>query len=219
MWRCNAARRIVDRRATGWLERRERFGAMIERYPLTWPAAWKRTPYSQRVRGRFSRQPITVRNMVMDEVRLLGGSTAIISSNVAVRLDGLPYVSQSAVSDSGVAVYFSYRGKPMVFARDRYVNVWANLQAIAMTIAALRGIKRWGASDMMEKAFTGFGALPEPSWRRTLGLDQESSVSIDQVESAFRRLCHDAHPDVGGSDARFREIEEARRQAREELGA
>lgn len=43
-----------------------------------------------------------------------------------------------------------------VFACDKFNEVRLNLNAIRLTIAALRQIERCGTSDMMERAFRGF---------------------------------------------------------------
>lgn len=66
-------------------------------------------------------------------------------------------------------------------------------------------------------AFRGFTALNAPGWRSVLGLD--GSANLDQVESRFRELAHQYHPDKGGDAERFHEIVKAREEARRELGA
>lgn len=46
--------------------------------------------------------------------------------------------------------------------------------------------------------------------RETLDLPMEGVLEPAQVNAAFRRLAKTAHPDAGGSDARYRRIAEAR---------
>jgi hypothetical protein len=48
-----------------------------------------------------------------------------------------------------------------VFACDKFEGVRHNLEAITLTIRAIRQIERCGASSMLERAFRGFSALPE----------------------------------------------------------
>jgi hypothetical protein len=72
---------------------------------------------------------------------------------VQLRQDGLPYANRRAPSDTGAAVYFSYKGRQMCFACDKWQDVYDNIYAISKTIEALRGIERWGAGDMVEQAF------------------------------------------------------------------
>ena len=148
----------------------------------------------------------------MEEIRRLGGKNPILSSMLKLRQDGLPYSSQRTPDDNGIAVYFTYKTRPMCFACDSYTKDVDNIWAIKLTIEALRGIDRWGASDMMDRAFTGFEALPAPNWRRTLELAPNATIA--EAESAYRRLAKQHHPDQGGDEERFKEITEAIQQAR-----
>jgi hypothetical protein len=191
---------------------------MIEAYPLCWPANWPR------VIGRryapFATSFTKARDGIFDEIRLLGGRSPILSSNLTLRQDGIPYANQAQPKDPAVAVYFEFKGKSMVFACDRWKKVEDNLQAVRKTIEAIRGIERWGASDMMERAFTGFVQLPAPdgdSWREVLQTGH--CESLEEAERNYRILARDAHPDRGGSDDDMYRLNRARRQAREELGA
>lgn len=192
-----------------------------EAYPLYWPEGWKRTAYRRRsafkVNG-FGR----VRDLLLAEVRRMGGSSIVLSSNITLRLDGLPYANQAQPSDPGIAVYFMHKKRQMTFACDAWLKVEENAYAIAKTIEALRGIERWGASDMMERAFTGFAALPaqaSSTWREQLGFSADDRVVIAEVEERFRELAKLHHPDFGGDPAKFREITEARAAARLEFAA
>lgn len=190
---------------------------MIENYPLYWPEGWKRTHSYRRGKSFFKKTTGVVQDLLKKEIYLLGGSSLVVSTNVPTRQDGRFYASAREPQDPGVAVYFNYKKRPMCFACDQYVTVRENLQAIAKTINAIRGIERWGASDMMERAFKGFAALPQADWRRTLEIN--GSATLDEVESKFRELAHRFHPDKGGNAAMFNEIVKAREQARRELGA
>jgi hypothetical protein len=129
----------------------------ISVFPLTWPVGWTRTETKKRsaFRTTFGK----ARDELFRELKLLGVNdwNVILSSNIPVRRDGLPYSGQANPDDPGIAVYFRYKEKPMVlFACDTYINAVDNLWAITKSIEALRGIKRWGASDMLERSFTGF---------------------------------------------------------------
>ena len=191
---------------------------MTERYPLHWPDGWPRTPDNQRQWGVFKVSPDKARREVLREIELLGGQYSLISSDVAVRKDGQPYAdaSRRKIHDPGVAVYFMLKGKQMVFACDRYDAPWKNLRAIGKTIEAIRGIERWGASDMMERALSAFEALPAPGgWRQELGLG--SDCTFAQAQARYRELVKQHHPDRGGDPEQFRRINEAFEKARKEL--
>lgn len=180
----------------------------VDAFPLQWPPGWKRT--TRRERGAFKVTFAKARDELMAEISRMGGRLPVLSSNLALRRDGLPYAQQSRIDDPGIAVYFEYRGKPMCFACDRYTTIEANTRAIQLTIAAIRGMERWGASDMMERAFTGFVALeaPRDDWR--------SVLDPNDPEGSYRRLRKEAHPDHGGSPEAFQRVQRAWEQYRAE---
>lgn len=107
----------------------------------------------------------------------------------------------------------------MSFACDRWLKIEHNMQAIAKTIEALRGIARWGTGDMLEAAFTGFTALPAPGatrhWREVLGVAHDADMAL--VRAAYRVLASRHHPDKGGSHDSMAELNAALAQAEREL--
>jgi len=119
-----------------------------------------RTAYP--VRSRFDTIFARARDQVLHEIKLLGGSSPIISTNIPLRKDGVPYATYREPRDQGVAAYFTLKRRQMCFARDRWETISENMQAVSKTIEALRGIERWGSGSMVEQAFTGFVALPAP---------------------------------------------------------
>lgn len=196
----------------------------IEAFPLCWPTGRPRTPHYQRESARFDTSFARVRDNIVREVELLtntrrgiwGNAGIIISTNIPLRRDGLPLANQRKPDDVGVAVYFTYKKQQRCFACDRWNAVEDNMQAIAKTIEALRGIARWGTGDMLDAAFTGFTALPVPAareWWEVLGATR--TASIDEARAAYRRAASAAHPDRGGTDARMAEINRAWQQAQE----
>ena len=187
---------------------------MAESFPLCWPDNWPRTKPDRRIRSQFKRTTEKVRRFLFRQIELLGGSKLIISTDVPTRLDGNFYASATEPRDPGVAVYFEYEKKQMSFACDQYLTVRENLNSIAATIEALRAIKRYGASGMLERAFRGFAALPAASWRTVLGLGQDCSLA--DAEAAFRELVHAGHSDKGGN-ADMAVLVQARDEARKEL--
>ncbi len=191
-------------------------------YPLQWPDGWKRTQNPGK--SQFSTGMDKATRGLLDEIRKLGGTLPVISSNAQYRLDGMPYARQGYIGDVGVAVYFQRNRKPMVFACDNYWTVQDNIHAIAKTIEALRAIERHGSSSMMERAFTGFTALPAPivagmkrPWRDVLEFfDSPRALSADDIEARYRRLAAKHHPDKGGDTAKMAELNVARDEAMKE---
>lgn len=198
-----------------------------EAYPLQWPAGRKRTDHWGRERAKFDVTFARARDNIVREVALLAGKwpdpQIVISTNIALRRDGLPLASQRQPDDPGVAVYFLYKKRQMSFACDRWNKIEHNMQAIAKTIEALRGIARWGTGDMLEAAFTGFAALPAPaagmkrSWREVLELGS-GRVTEQIIKDAYRILASRHHPDRGGDPAKMAELNAARDEALRELG-
>lgn len=156
---------------------------------------------------------------LMRELRLMGAQRIIISSNLMLRKDGLPYANQRQPEDAGVCVYFIKDGQQMAIPCDWWCDVEDNVQAIRLTVEALRGIERWGTKEMMSAAFTGFKALPQATeevqtafWNDILGVSADCTFA--EAKRAYRDLAMKTHPDVqGGSDAAFKQVEEAWRIA------
>lgn len=196
-----------------------------QRYPLAWPAGWKRTPPAERRSARFSsyRQRLEIREAsrrLDSQMQKLKASAWLISSNAPLRGDGLPSQREVAPENSGVAVYFKLRGKDRVLACDRYNSLADNVQAIALHIGALRAIERYGVGDL-DQAFAGYAALPANTahdWRAVFGFEHSEAVTLHQVEDRYRELARKAHPDAGGSHDAMGRLGEARFIARKELG-
>lgn len=177
----------------------------IEAYPLHWPEGWPRTRSPKS--SRFDTNMASARDGLIDEIRLLGGKQVILSTNIPLRQDGLPYARYRSPDDKGVAVYFQLNGHPQVFACDRWDRIEDNMQAIRKTIEAIRGIERWGSSEMMNRIYQGFQALPEQAgassgdqWWMVLGVDP--SDDLPSIERAYRSAAKKAHPDSPGGNKR-----------------
>lgn len=205
----------------------------IAAYPLTWPVGWKRTSSHKRARAKFGKKTsmsgavttwyakgaITIAEgvaRVRAELSRMGvrDASVVISSNLTLRLDGLPRSGQPEPKDQGVAVYWQARGDTRCMAIDQYDRVADNLAAIAATLAAMRAIERHGGADILDRAFTGFAALSAPtsagSWRDVL--------DPSDPEGSYKRLRGAAHPDKGGTDAEFHRIGVAWAQYQQETG-
>ena len=199
---------------------------MADAYPLCWPEGRPRT--DERQDSRFDVTLGSARNNLMAELRLLGATNPILSTNIALRRDGRPVVNQPEPDDPGVAIYFEYNGKPTCFACDRWNLARDNVQAVRKTIEALRGITRWGTGDMLDAAFNGFQALPAPGqharppWRQVLGIAGLEHASPEELlaraEAAFKEKAKECHPDMGGTEDDMADLNTAIRQARDEIG-
>lgn len=205
-----------------------------EAYPLAWPIGWKRTGQYSRTRAKFGKRSFVDRGVneqgqqmgrhtkgslsslqgterVLNVLQQMGfNNTVVISSNLALRLDGLPRSSQRDPDDPGVAVYWGNGQKARCIAVDQYDRVADNLAAIAATLEAMRAIERHGGAAILERAFTGFIALPAPTaWWQTLGLSGPNA-SRAEIDGAHRRLIMEHHPDRGGDGDKAADINRAR---------
>ncbi len=186
-------------------------------YPLCWPAGRALVPPHLRDKSNFRTSTDRARRGLEREVSMLGATNLVISTNVPIRKDGRPYASGYRLDDEAVAVYFNYYGRSMCFACDRWLRLGENMHAIAKTVEALRGIARWGTGDMLERAFTGFAALPAPMavnapWWEVLGVMEKSGP--DGINGMYRVLRSRFHPDKPGGDAaKFDAVQKAFDQA------
>lgn len=193
----------------------------IQAYPLQWPTGWKRTETYRRTDAKFRKGGSSGDRLnvgdgatrVYRELRAMGvrEQDIVISSMLRLRLDGLPYADQATSQmDPGVAVYWSKGKVSRCMAIDRYARIADNLAAIAATLEAMRAIERHGGAEILDRAFTGFTALPAPEqWFQVLGVP--ASASKADITAAHRRLAMEHHPDrPGGSDEKMARINQAR---------
>jgi len=207
--------------------------------PLSWPPQHPRTDDWDRVHGRFGKKSnkgygndsLTVADGVRRVISQIKAYTpsgrayranpddVIISTNLKLRVDGLPRSYQKAPQDPGVAVYFTLDDKERCIPCDSYIRVADNLAAVAATLEALRTVERHG-SNMFDAVFTGFTGLPSPdqvsatTWRDILNYWDDS---LDECKRQHRILSARFHPDRGGDAREFNQVQVAWQQAREAL--
>lgn len=188
--------------------------------PLSWPTGTPKNglPFPNPFRRKSG--PWTF-HAALSELKLelsrLGATGALLSMNVKLRNDGLPYAKEleKASTDPSVALYYELEGEPFCIPCDKWDSLAANLRAIVLHIEALRGLERWGCGRSRQ-AFDGFRALPpaeEASPRRRAArrweevFDLPSSAPTAVVRSRRKALVLEFHPDrPGGSEERLREI-------------
>lgn len=218
----------------------------LERYPLCWPAGWRRISASQRKNGQFNKKEtqhgkrydgssysyqqtknLTVSDgvsRILESLERMGvdRQEIIISTNVKVRLDGLPRSGEREPDDPGAAVYWrDTPDSPMrCMAIDRYTTVADNLAAIGATLEAMRAIERHGGAEILDRAFTGFAALPantEPNWWDVLACAPDADAAT--INTCYREKARTLHPDAGGSEAEMAQLNLARDRALKERAA
>lgn len=207
------------------------------RYPLCWPADWKRT--TSRTSAQFSKgqnkwhegrlieskKRLSISDAIdriADELNRFGvkEETVIISTNLPITIQGTPRGDRGEPSDPGVAVYWKRNGKSQCMAIDRYTRVADNLAAVAATLEALRAIERHGGGTILERAFIGFAALPaaKKHWGEIFGYKPGEIASADDIQRRFRALAQQLHPDKSSGDhTQMAELNAARDEALKEI--
>jgi hypothetical protein len=191
-------------------------------YPLAWPPGWPRT--KKRKRGPFQMPPQKARYELKRELDLLGATNITINSNVMTRADGMPYANQpKGDMDPGVVLFFTLKGREQCIPCDKWDSIEANLRAIGMAVEAIRGMERWGTSQMVEAAFSGFTALPAGAtdmpvyqppkpWHEVLHVSADAPREI--IDAVYKAEMKISHPDMpGGSAERFKEVQRAYKEA------
>lgn len=189
-----------------------------KQYPLQWPKGRERIQNPKHPKFKAG-SIVDEAQSIYREIRLMGGKDVIISSNMQYKADGMPYYRQN-VSDTGVAVYFkNSNGEEQCIPCDSWITLEENMRAISKTIDAMRGIERWGGKALMNAAFSGFKQLPPSTiimpapdrekrpWHVVLGVSPDADAPT--VKQAYRKAQSLTHPDAGGTDYDFQEVQHA----------
>ena len=188
---------------------------MTQAYPLAWPKDWPRTTTPER--SQFKTTLAGAIKNVQDSIRKFATDSGrrvvdlIVSSNATL--------VATAPKDAGVAVYFTWDGIPTCIAVDRYPTLAENLQAIHHVIEAERTKLRHGGLNLVRAAFKGYAALPPPKEQRAphVILSVAPNATLEEIETAYKRLAKTAHPDHGGTPEKMQALTEARNQLKESL--
>ncbi|MBN3951900.1 MAG: J domain-containing protein [Nostoc sp. NMS7] len=113
---------------------------LITAYPLTWPPTSQRTPNNKRASASYRTGFAKARDDLLNELRLSGADSVIISSGIPLRKDGLPCASFREPLDPGIVVYFRGKGQSYALCCDAWDRVKDNLRAIGEYVSALRAI-------------------------------------------------------------------------------
>lgn len=190
---------------------------MTESYPLQWPSGYPRTNYPSR--HPYLKKTKTFgyeRDELLRQLKLLGTKDVVISSNVPLRQDGIPYANfeRRSITDKGIAVYFTFNKEQKAIACDAWDSFEVNLRALWKTVEDMRGLERNGCSQIISQVFAGFKALPEQTstkpWWEVLGLHKWPLK--EEIIAAYRNLAKIHHPDAGGNPSMFNQLNEAYQQ-------
>lgn len=194
---------------------------MRHTYPLQWPIDWPKTESWNRKPGGFSVSYDEAVKHLADELERLGAESGYISTDQELRLNGTPRRDRPVFSPAA-AVYFVRNGQALCIPCDRFTSPRDNIRAIGLTLEAIRRMERYGTSQMVEAALSGFAALPanaSPSnsgpraWHEVLQVSPSASPEI--IRAAYRKLAGMYHPDnpTTGDHDMFLEVQKAYKEA------
>lgn len=144
------------------------------------------------------------------ELRLLEAKNIVIGCGLReqdIRLDGWPRSNALVPAHPGVEVSFDTRHGRLVYATD-VCEIWEhNVRAVGLGLEALRAVDRHGITRRGEQ-YAGFKAIASGSMDGNAEHGRELIARAGSVRAAL----HAAHPDHGGSDADFRDVQAAREE-------
>lgn len=191
---------------------------MIYHYPVQWPIGW---PRSRKQTATFKVDYEVAEHELARELELLGATSAYISTDQELRVDGRPRRDRQPGS-SAVAVYFVRKGQQLCIPCDKFYSVRDNLRAIGLTLQNIRQMERYGTSQTVEATLSGFAALPAEAspnggpraWYQVLQVSPDADPSV--IRAAYRNLAAKYHPDNAdtGDEAKFHEVQRALREAK-----
>jgi hypothetical protein len=150
------------------------------------------------------------------ELGLLGASAVLIglvADESDVRRDGM-LRANAQVSHPGVELSFEMKvaGRPtrLVYATD-VCELWThNVRSIALGLAALRAVDRYGITRRGEQ-YTGFMAITAG------GPDAEAGERLVKAAGGLRDALFKHHPDHGGDPANFAHVQAYREKTGEKI--
>lgn len=187
-------------------------------YPLQWLKQQPRTKNPKRANfGNYSAYKAGIE--LSNELKLLGAKNVLVSSDMQSKQDGT-LCRRQYNEDKGIVIYFELKGEPKAMACDKWDRPEHNIWALKLSIAAIRGLERWGGSEFLDGLFTGFKALPSPG--RSVAMNEQyfsNITNIDHLQLKFKKLVKELHPDTESGDSKkFQEMMSQYEQAKQILG-
>lgn len=184
-------------------------------------ADWPYPPVARRS-SPFRARWIDTTDLLLYEAERLGTALVVIEldlSRTDLRQDG-QIRANARLSSDRVRVSMDTAHGPMRFACDHYdagtLSWQANVRAVALTMQALRAVERYGAVHSAEQ-YQGFLALEAPAAGGFVSADAALGWLRERLADGaatptqlVRRAAKVMHPDVGGSEAEWARLDEAR---------
>lgn len=174
----------------------------------TWP--YPETPASERrSRYAFKAPWSNTLDLLYHEIVMIGGSNAVIGAafrEADLRLDGLPRSGARAPSHPGIELSFDSAHGRLVYATDVCERWEHNVRSIALGLASLRAVDRYGITRRGEQ-YAG--------WRQieSGGPSADRGRELIRQHGSVTAALKATHPDHGGDPLEFADVQAARHQA------
>lgn len=179
----------------------------------SWPGP--QTPSYRRKRSPFRAVYAKTLDLLESELAKLHAKDILIQAyldRVDIRNDGWPR-SGARPKEPGIIVTFRSRESCMSFPCDSFDGWEDNLRAVALTLQSLRAADRYGVTGNCEQ-YRGFAALTPKRDGRDAAVSfmarvtgwPESQVKSDP-QGAYRLAARACHPDTGGDNGQFHELQ------------
>lgn len=192
----------------------------LSHYPVPETATRKASPFKASIGSTMQ--------LLNKELRLLGATQVIIEADFLegqIRLDGWPKVDARPRTPRVVLSFVHRTAGALRYPCDTYRTWVDNIRAIALCLEALRAVERHGVVRRAEQ-YTGWRALPAsttPTLTSSAALLAElSGLPAERIltdagvfREAARAAQKQAHPDLGGTEAQFQNVQHAIRMLTE----
>lgn len=171
-------------------------------YPETFPRRSKHT---------FKATWENTLNTLRNEIAMIDGKNIVIGTGHRendIRNDGYPRSDARQPTHPGIEVSFTAniggREQRLTYATD-VCDFWQhNVRSIALGLAALRAVDRYGITRRGEQ-YAGFAALPAG------GPDATRGARLVERHGSVRDALHATHPDHGGDPHDFADVQAFRK--------
>lgn len=186
----------------------------MERKPLSWPENEPRTPGFDRQPKSLFATPIgrTIDQLERELLRF-GATDIVLSIDTPFR---------GKIADTAAALFFNLPGpRAIAITCDLSLKQDDNVRGLYKIVEGMRTIERFGGTNVSQKTFSGFVALPPPKdcWKilgisKGVGEGLSLRMKREFVMEAFRDRVKEGH----GAGADMAALTEARDEALKQLG-
>lgn len=176
---------------------------------------WPGKPTTNRKAAVFRASYSATIKLLEKELRALSARNVVIQADCdpsQIRIDGM-LRADAKMRGPGIILSFNSQHGPLMYPCDRFTHFDDNLRAIALALAALRTVDRYGVTKRGEQ-YRGWNALPEPG--KPFASREEAVKFLCHLagyrpevfdsghrDSVLKRAAKAAHPDSGGSHETF----------------